>query len=125
MVIFSDHGVIGQACSDEVRAAVKVRADLAKQTAELDFFKHKQQLTKLRDEATVQARGHMNRVVERLRSIKQSGASLPSAEESERAAAVLVDRFYTEERRWLGDEADKQHFEASYGNFWKYLEKSR
>ena len=122
MVIFSGHGVIGQACSDEVRAAVKVRADFAKQTAELDFFKHKQQLTKLRDEATVQARGHMNRVVERLRSIEQSGASLPSAEESERAVAVLVDRFYTEERRRLGDEADKQHFEASYGNFWKYLE---
>ena len=64
----------------------------------------------------------MIRVVEGLRSVKMSGTRVPSAEESERAAAVLVDRFYTEERRRLGDEADKQHFEASYGNFWKYLE---
>ena len=66
----------------------------------------------------------MIRVVERLQSMKMSGTRVPSAEESERAAAVFVDKYYTEERRRLLDDADRQHLEASYGNFRKYLENS-
>ena len=97
MVIFSDHGDIGQACSDELRAAVKVRADLAKKTAQLSCsnIERKHQLRMLRDEATEQVNWHMISVVERLQSMKMSGTRVPSAEESERAAAVFVDKYYT------------------------------
>ena len=37
MVIFSDHGDIGQACSDDLRAVVKVRTDFAKKDRRAQF----------------------------------------------------------------------------------------
>ena len=50
-----------------------------------------------------------------------SGTRVPSAEESQRAAAVLVDRYYTEVRRRLLDDADGRNLEASYVSFRKFL----
>ena len=122
-MIFSDHGDIGQACGAELRAAVQVQADLAKKTAELDSRKHKQQLTELRDKATEQAQEHMKRAVKGVRSIESCGR-VPSAKDSERAAAVLVDRFYREELRRSLSDADRQTLNASYSHFTQYLESS-
>ena len=119
-LIFSDHGFIGRACGDAVRAAVKVRLDFEAEIRNLFVNEHKQLIAKLRERATRQAQEHMNHAAECIRSMKKSGDGVPSAEESEQVAAILVDCFYTEER--LGDDVVGRNLDASYTSFRKYLE---
>ena len=126
MKIFSDHGDIGRICGVHLKTVIELRKDLAKKTSQLSCtnIQRQHQLMMFRRQTTEQVKYHMNSVVTRLQTLKMSGTSMPSAEESERAAVVFVNKYYMEEQRRLLNAEDRRCLEASHDSFTRFFKNS-